>query len=214
LVDHHGTITDNKHHDDSDDASSSNKLPRRRRVYNTHIVFNAKGELVSKYRKAHLFDVTIPSQGIHLKESATTAPGDSGIVVVSESPVGILGLSICYDLRFPEQYRMLTEKGAQVLLVPSAFTVPTGEAHWHTLLRARAIENQCFVIAAAQCGVHNDKRESYGHSLVVDPWGKVLVDAGGQDKGMVVVCDLDLGLVESIRARMPIAQHRRDATLS
>lgn len=188
------------------------------RVYNTHIILNYKGELVSKYRKAHLFDVSIPSKGVNLKESATTAPGNNGIVVTS-SPLGMLGLSICYDLRFPEQYTMLTERGAQILLVPSAFTVPTGEAHWHALLRARAIENQCYVIAAAQCGVHNVKRKSYGHSLVVDPWGRIIVDAGGSgsddddDEVKVVMCDLDLSLVESVRGRMPIAQHRRDATL-
>lgn len=194
------------------------------RVYNTHIIIDEGGELVCRYRKIHLFEVSIPSQQLALRESDTTAPGDS-IVVCENSPLGSLGLSTCYDVRFPEQYTELAKRGAQVLLVPSAFTVPTGQAHWHTLLRARAIENQCYVIAAAQYGEHNKKRTSYGHSIAIDPWGCVLADAGGfdgpgttlsstnepQTPPMIVTCDIDLHQLSSIRERMPIQKHREQA---
>jgi len=148
------------------------------------------GRPLGSYRKMHLFDVSLPLQNIHLRESSTTAPGCT--LTVCDSPLGRLGLTTCYDLRFPALYAALVEGndddgdgdgdgggGAEVLLVPSAFTVPTGRAHWHTLLTARAIETQSYVIAAAQVGRHNGKRESYGHSLAVDPWGEVLADAGG-----------------------------------
>jgi predicted amidohydrolase len=197
------------------------------RVYNTHIIINEQGEVVCRYRKIHLFEVSIPSQQLTLRESDTTAPGDS-IVVCHDSPIGSLGLSTCYDVRFPEQYTELAKHGAQVLLVPSAFTVPTGQVHWHTLLRARAIENQCYVIAAAQYGVHNKKRTSYGHSIAIDPWGVVLADAGGFDgpgttqlstnneaqaPPIIITCDIDLNHLSSIRERMPIQKHREQAKL-
>jgi deaminated glutathione amidase len=135
---------------------------------------------------------------------------------------GCLGLSVCYDLRFPEMYVSLVEMGATTILVPSAFTVPTGTAHWHTLLRARAIETQCYVIAAAQYGRHNEKRESYGHSLVVDPWGTVVADAGGVDSTnggvpvpttpSIVTCEVNSGRIDEIRQRMPIQEHRKSAS--
>jgi deaminated glutathione amidase len=182
-----------------------------KRVYNTHIVMNSCGEVVSIYRKVHLFDVSIPDRGIDLQESKTTKPGDSW--VVCDSPLGILGLSTCYDMRFPEQYIHLAQKmGAQILLMPSAFTVPTGQAHWHVLLRARAIETQCYVIAAAQVGTHNPKRQSYGHAIAINPWGEVVADAGPEDSPTVIFCDIDLALLQNIRQRMPIQNHRDAAS--
>ena len=197
----------------------------RPRVYNTHVILNEQGVVQCLYRKIHLFDVHIPGK-VQLRESATTAPGTE--LVVCDSPLGRLGLSTCYDVRFPEQYVPLVhDLGAQILLVPSAFTVPTGHAHWHTLLKARAIEHQCYVLAAAQYGQHNDKRKSYGHSLAVDPWGTVVADAGGCDgpgtttaspvdddigTPSIILCDIDLETLESTRERMPIRQHRDSAT--
>jgi len=198
------------------------------RVYNTHVILDSSGALRASYRKIHLFDVCIPGK-VDLRESKTTAPGTE--LVACDSPVGKLGITTCYDLRFPEMYTELTEKmGAQVLLVPSAFTVPTGAAHWHTLLRARAIENQCYVLAAAQYGKHNGKRISFGHSLAVDPWGKVIADAGGyptteedetkpdcqtsstpSEPPSIVTVEIDLSSIDSIRQRMPIDLHRTNA---
>lgn len=129
------------------------------RVYNTHVIIDNTGDVKCLYRKIHLFDVSIPGK-FTLKESNTTGPGTE--LVTCDSPLGKLGVTTCYDMRFPEMYIHLVECGSQVLLMPSAFTVPTGSAHWHTLLRARAIESQCYVLAAAQYGKHNEKRESYG----------------------------------------------------
>ena len=200
------------------------------RVYNSHVIIDNEGAVRAVYRKSHLFDVAIPGK-VNLRESATTAPGDA--VVVCDSPIGRLGLSTCYDVRFPEHYvDMVQRGGAEILLVPSAFTIPTGRAHWHTLLKSRAIENQCYVLAAAQVGKHNEKRKSYGHALAIDPWGEVLADAGGYDgigtSGVangkneaespvkvpsIIVCDIDSEKIRSIRERMPIQQHRRDAPI-
>lgn len=247
-------------------TGDESKCPR---VYNTHIIIDSDGNVVTKYRKVHLFDVSIPSQGVNLRESATTAPGSK--LVVCDSPIGKLGLSTCYDVRFPEMYTKLVEEGgADILLVPSAFTVPTGKAHWHTLLKgtnlinahvllldmyqylyvplflffsdafksfailfgnlARAIENQCYVLAAAQYGKHNEKRQSYGHSMAINPWGEVVEDAGGcdgpgttsnsnSDDGTVftpsiVICDIDVEKLKSIRERIPIRKHRAACTFS
>jgi predicted amidohydrolase len=182
------------------------------RVYNTHLILDSTGSIKAMYNKIHLFDVSIPGK-VELRESNSTAPGTE--VVVCDSPVGRLGLSICYDVRFPELYTELVRQGAEVILIPSAFTVPTGRAHWQVLLRSRAIEAQCYVVAAAQYGVHNVKRESYGHSLVVDPWGVVLADVGGvdsprtvPDSPSVVCCNIDLSLMKDVRQRMPIQTHR------
>ncbi|CAF1193798.1 unnamed protein product, partial [Rotaria sordida] len=178
------------------------------RVLNSHLIINDQGDIVGRYSKIHLFDVQADSQVI--RESDFTQPGSS-ITNPIETPAGRIALGICYDLRFVEFARLLTashENGAQILTYPSAFTKHTGEAHWEILVRARAIENQCFVVAAAQVGSHNRKRQSYGHSLVVDPWGKVLLDMN-LDSPLVRTIDIDLGYIEQVREKMPIIQHRR-----
>ena len=174
------------------------------RLVNRGFLIDAEGEVRARYDKMHLFDVDLPT-GESWRESAAYAPGER--VIVAESPAGRLGLSVCYDLRFPDLYRTLTDAGATILSVPAAFTVPTGEAHWHILLRARAIEAGAFVVAAAQVGRHEDGRDTYGHSLVVDPWGRVLLDMGSE-RG-VGFADLDLGEVEAVRSRLPAIRHRR-----
>jgi predicted amidohydrolase len=177
--------------------------PADRRVHNTCVVVSPAGELVACYRKIHLFDVDIPGS-VRLAESEATAPG-ADLLVVRQTPAPI-GLSICYDLRFPELYRELARRGAEILAVPSAFTAPTGRAHWHTLLRARAIENQCYVAAANQSGRHNERRESYGHSALYDPWGTLVAEV---DDGVgLAVGEIDPGLVAATRRRMPCLQHR------
>eukprot|EP00299_Pterocystis_sp_00344_P016997 c8529_g1_i1.p1 GENE.c8529_g1_i1~~c8529_g1_i1.p1 ORF type:complete len:318 (+),score=57.61 c8529_g1_i1:58-954(+) len=171
---------------------------------NTHVIVDKDGQLRASYRKMHLFDVNIEG-GPKLMESSFAVPGNR--YVTCDSPVGKLGLSVCYDLRFPELYQILTAVGAQVLLVPAAFTVPTGKAHWHTLLRARAIETQCFVIASAQVGQHNEKRSSFGHALVIDPWGEVLIDCGETENDVQLV-ELDLARLAKVRREMPVQAHR------
>lgn len=180
-----------------------------RRIYNSHIIINDKGDIISVYRKSHLFDVELPEKGVSLKESAFTIPGPS-LTSPVQTPIGKVGLGICYDLRFPELSAALQRHGAEILTYPSAFTVATGAAHWEVLLRARAIETQCFVLAAAQVGRHHEKRSSYGHALAVDPWGEVLGDCGREKPGMVLV-EIDLEKVRSTRRNMPVRQHRRDA---
>lgn len=179
-----------------------------RRIYNSHIIINNKGDIVSVYRKAHLFDVELPEKGVSLKESAFAIPGPSLIAPI-ETPIGKLGLGICYDLRFPELSIALQRQGAEILTYPSAFTVATGAAHWEVLLRARAIETQCFVLAAAQVGPHHVKRSSFGHALAVDPWGEVLGDCGGTEPGLIMV-DINLEKLKNTRRNMPVQEHRRD----
>uniref|UniRef100_A0A8C1XSB0 Deaminated glutathione amidase n=1 Tax=Cyprinus carpio TaxID=7962 RepID=A0A8C1XSB0_CYPCA len=179
-----------------------------RRIYNSHIILNGQGELVSVYRKAHLFDVELTSKGVSLKESAFTVPGPR-LVAPVQTPIGKVGLGVCYDLRFPELSSALRRHGAEILTYPSAFTVATGTAHWEVLLRARAIETQCFVLAAAQVGAHHAKRTSYGHALAVDPWGEVTGDCGGADEGLTLV-QIDLQRLRDVRRDMPVQQHRRD----
>lgn len=171
---------------------------------NRSILIDPNGEIVARYDKIHMFDVDL-SGGESYRESRTFRPGE--LAVVADLPWGRLGLSICYDLRFPALYRALAEGGASFFAIPSAFTRQTGEAHWHVLLRARAIENGCFVFAAAQGGRHENGRETYGHSLVVDPWGRVLAE-GGTEPG-VVVADVDPVEVTTARARIPSLQHGR-----
>ena len=174
------------------------------KLRNRGYLINKSGDLQTSYDKLHLFDVDLPT-GESWRESAAYAPGERA--VVADSPAGPLGLSICYDLRFPDLYRALTDAGARVIAIPAAFTVPTGRAHWHVLLRARAIEAGAYVVAAAQSGRHEDGRETYGHSLVVGPWGEILLDMGeGEGVGFA---DVDLAELEAVRARLPALRHRR-----
>jgi deaminated glutathione amidase len=171
---------------------------------NRGFVIDAGGAVKARYDKMHLFDVDLPT-GESWRESNAYVAGAAP--VVADTPMGKLGLSICYDLRFPALYQALSGAGATVLSIPSAFTVPTGEAHWHVLMRARAIENAAFVIAAAQTGTHADGRATYGHSLVVGPWGDVLLDIG--DGTGLGFCDLDLSQIVDARSRIPVIAHRR-----
>jgi predicted amidohydrolase len=185
------------------------------KIANTHVIVDAQGAIVETYRKLHLFDVDVDGG---YRESDSTVRGDR-VVVARGTPVGDVGVTTCYDVRFPALYSALRDLGADVMLIPSAFMPTTGKAHWHTLLRARAIETQCFVVASAQAGVHNAPpagapsapgprlRESYGHSLVVDPWGTVLCDLG-QEAPSVRVVDLDFDAMHEVRRRMPAQQHR------
>jgi predicted amidohydrolase len=175
------------------------------KLVNRGFVIDDKGEIRARYDKIHLFDVDLPT-GESWRESAAYERGGRAVVV--DTPVGALGLSICYDLRFPALYTALTNAGASVLAIPAAFTVPTGAAHWHVLMRARAIEAGAFVIAAAQVGRHADGRATYGHSLVVDPWGEVLLDLGG-DQPALGFADLDPARLEEVRQRLPAIWHRR-----
>jgi predicted amidohydrolase len=175
------------------------------RAVNRSFLIGPDGAVIASYDKIHMFDIDLPG-GESYRESANYQPGETA--VITDLPWGRLGLTICYDLRFPALYRALAESGASFLTVPSAFTVRTGEAHWHTLLRARAIENGCFVFAAAQAGTHESKRQSYGHSLIVDPWGAVLAEGGGTETG-VFMARIDPSKVESARNTVPSLQHGR-----
>ncbi len=174
------------------------------RLVNRSLVIDTNGEIRARYDKLHLFDVDLAT-GERWRESATYTAGSVATVV--DTPAGALGLAICYDLRFAALFNALSNAGATILAIPAVFTVPTGEAHWHILQRARAIENACFVVSAAQCGTHEDGRATYGHSIVVGPWGNVLLDMG-QGNG-VGFADLDLGQVAEIRQRVPVIAHRR-----
>lgn len=175
------------------------------RVRPACLVFDEQGKLLCRYDKIHLFDVKVADTQASYSESRSYEAGDD--IVCVDTSVGRLGLSVCYDLRFPELYRELFSRGAELVTVPAAFTRVTGEAHWEALLRARAIENQCYIIAAGQGGRHNEKRETWGHSMIIDPWGTVLVQID-QGEG-VVVADIDLQKLRDIRTRMPIASQRK-----
>lgn len=174
------------------------------RLANRGYVIDDRGDIRARYDKMHLFDVDLPS-GESWRESASYAPGEQAVVV--DTPVGRLGLAICYDLRFPALFAALTEAGATILSVPAAFTRPTGAAHWHVLLRARAIEAGVHLVAAAQTGEHQDGRATYGHSLVVGPWGEVLLDMG--ETAGLGFAEIDPAQVESVRERLPAIRHRR-----
>jgi predicted amidohydrolase len=185
-------------HEPSDNADSN-------RIKNTLLWINSNGDIAQRYQKLHLFDLELPSGP--MRESTTIEPGnqilppfDSGV------EIGKIGSMICFDLRFPEISLSLKRQGADVLLYPSAFTVETGKAHWHALLRARAIECEAFVVAAAQVGAHNEKRTSYGHSIVISPWGEVMAELGGKEKGEpeVLLVDIDLERVREMRKRLPL----------
>jgi predicted amidohydrolase len=171
---------------------------------NRSFLIDRKGDVVARYDKIHMFDVDL-GNGERYRESRNYRAGE--LAVVAELPWGRIGLTVCYDLRFPALYRALAEAGASFLTIPSAFTRPTGEAHWHVLMRARAIETGCFVLAAAQGGKHESGRETYGHSLVVDPWGRVLAE--GETEPGVIFADIDPAEVASARARIPSLQHGR-----
>lgn len=173
------------------------------RLSNSCLVFDACGESVARYDKIHLFDVNVPGGEVH-RESAHFAPGRE--VVVLDTPVGRLGLAVCYDLRFPELFRAMAARGAELFALPAAFTRATGEAHWEVLLRARAIENQCFMLAAAQGGRHFPGRETFGHSLILGPWGEVL--AGHALGPGVALATLDREAQRELRARFPVLAHR------
>ncbi|KAG0226663.1 Nitrilase [Actinomortierella wolfii] len=205
-------------------ANRAAKSPIPGKLYNTHVVINSEGSIVEKYRKIHLFDVDI-ADGPRLMESDSTVPGDQ-VVPPIKTPVGQVGLAICYDLRFPELAAKLRSKGAEILTYPSAFTPLTGQAHWEVLLRSRAIETQSYVIAAAQVGKHTEKRSSYGHAMIVDPWGRVVAECSGQkdrksngiesagendddDEAEIATADIDHSLIAKIRLEMPVWSHRR-----
>jgi predicted amidohydrolase len=187
-------------------GSFPERIPGDARVHNTSVLCASDGSLAAVYRKIHLFDVDLAAQGGgRFAESAAVAPGAE--VVVAPSPFGGIGLSICYDLRFPELYRQHAARGARILAVPSAFARETGRDHWEVLLRARAIENQAFVLAPAQWGQHGEDRASHGRSLVVDPWGVILAQA--PDRACVVTAECDLAHQERIRAALPCLDHRQ-----
>ena len=176
-----------------------------RRVTNSSLLIDAAGKRVARYDKIHLFDVTIPGRDEQYRESTHVAPGRD--IVIADTPVGKLGLSVCYDMRFPELYRQLVAQGAEWLAMPAAFTVPTGRAHWETLLRARAIENLCYVVAPAQAGTHTSGRETYGDSIIVDYWGQVLSRLA--KGGGVITADIDLEKQAETRVRFPALNNRQ-----
>ena len=174
------------------------------RMWNRSILFSPAGDIVARYSKIFMFDVDLPG-GQSFRESRRYRPGEEA--VLASLPWGTLGMTVCYDLRFPQLYRHLAQAGADFLTVPSAFMKLTGEAHWHVLLRARAIETGCFVIAAAQTGTHANNRQSYGHSLIVAPWGEVLAD-GGTEVGFVTA-EIDTARIAEARRQVPSLQHDR-----
>ncbi len=186
-------------------GSFGERSATKERIRNTSVLVDPRGGIAAVYRKLHLFDVETPD-GASYRESAAVEPGDE--VVAAATSFGMLGLSVCYDLRFPELYRRLAAQGATMLAVPSAFTVPTGQAHWELLLRARAVENLAYVLAPAQVGEHFPGRQSYGHALVVDPWGEVLAD-GGQAPDTFVLARIEPAVVEHYRTMLPALAHRR-----
>lgn len=183
------------------------KTDAANRVHAACWVWDDRGQVVARYDKMHLFDVQLQSEQTEqtYAESKTIQPGHE--LVCFDSPLGKIGLSICYDLRFPELYRKLLSAGAEILVVPSAFTASTGQAHWETLLRARAIENLSYVIAADQVGTHPNHRSTWGHSMIIDPWGKILAELL-EGEG-VIVADIDLDYLNDIRRRFPATEHRR-----
>lgn len=179
------------------------------RYANRSVLFDPRGEIVATYDKIHLFDADVPGSGAY-RESATYSGGQEAVLAkVGEATIG---LSICYDLRFAGLYRALAQGGAQIIAIPSAFTVPTGDAHWHVLLRARAIETGCYILAAAQGGQHQNGRSTYGHSLIVSPWGEVMAEAAHDQPGLVMA-RLDLDAVTSARQRVPALANGREFTL-
>ena len=174
------------------------------RAYNTSLLFSPAGEILAQYRKIHLFDIDIPGQ-VSMKESDTKKPGQE--VITSKTALGTVGLSVCYDLRFPELYRQLADNGAELICVPAAFTFPTGAAHWEPLLRARAIENQAYLIAPNQIGKNVHGFADYGNSMIIDPWGKIVARA--PDKECFIMAEIDRDYLEKVRRELPCLAHRR-----
>ena len=185
-------------------GSMLEEIPGSPKAYNTSLLFDPLGKLLASYRKIHLFDVDL-ANGVSARESDTRAFGDG--IIVAKTELCDMGLSVCYDLRFPELYRALVAKGARLIFVPSAFTAYTGQAHWETLLRARAIENQVYVIAPDQFGKSPNSFETHGHSMIVDPWGKVI--AVLPDGPGIVMAEIDLNYLTKIRAELPVLDHRK-----
>jgi predicted amidohydrolase len=179
------------------------------RIANRSYLLAADGGVVASYDKIHMFDVTLPD-GKVIRESSAYCPGERA--TIADTPWGRIGLTVCYDLRFPHLYRALAKAGARYLTIPSSFQRATGKVHWHTLIKARAIENACFVFAPAMCGEHPGNRTSYGHSLIVDPWGDVLADGG--DQPGVVYADIDPARVDRVRSMLPCLEHDREFRLS
>jgi deaminated glutathione amidase len=175
------------------------------KVFNTALLVAPNGEELARYEKVHLFDVNLPD-GNTYRESATVVAGTRIPPIYPSKELGNLGLSVCYDVRFPELYRQMTQMGAEVLFVPAAFTAHTGKDHWQVLLQARAIENTCYVIAPAQTGKHNSLRQSHGHAMIIDPWGVILADAG--EMPGVAIAEIVPGRLEQVRRQMPSLQHR------
>ncbi|MEZ5691777.1 MAG: carbon-nitrogen hydrolase family protein [Rickettsiales bacterium] len=173
--------------------------------FNRSLLFSPDGKIAAYYDKIHLFDVEVGDSHSYQESKRIKAGNKMGIV---DTPWGKLGMTICYDLRFPQLYRQLAKAGARIITVPAAFTQKTGEAHWHTLLRARAIENSCFIIAPAQTGTHDDGKQTYGHSLIIDPWGKIIAD--GDVDETIITAELDLTIVEQVRKNLPSLTHDRD----
>ncbi|MBM0108397.1 carbon-nitrogen hydrolase family protein [Steroidobacter sp. S1-65] len=181
------------------------------RVASASLVFDERGRCVARYDKIHLFDVDVPdrdgqARNERYRESATVAPGSQPCVV--PTPFGSIGMAICYDVRFPELFRVLQQQGAEILSLPSAFTAPTGKAHWELLVRARAVENLCYVLAPAQSGIHPNGRETWGDSLIVDPWGQVVSRVAEAGPGLAVA-EIDRTVQQELRARFPALSHRR-----
>ena len=179
------------------------------KLANRSFLINPDGQIIARYTKIHMFDVEVNDGSIY-RESATYQPGTSACL--ARTPWGLVGLTVCYDIRFPALYRDLAKAGAKIIFIPSAFTEVTGEAHWHILQRARAIENGCFIVSAAQTGMHEQNRKTFGHSIIVDPWGNVLADAD-KDVGFITA-DLDLNLVDEVRKKIPSLTHDREYSKS
>jgi len=180
-------------------ASTANKVKA------ASLVYNNQGELVARYDKIHLFDATISERETY-RESDTVEPGDH--VTLLDTPFGKIGLAVCYDIRFPELFRWLFKEGADIFVVPAAFTVPTGAAHWALLTRSRAVENFCFVVGACQGGSHSNGRETYGHSLIIEPWGTIIQEMDGSTPG-VICAELDLEKIKQARSAVPIGEHQQ-----
>ena len=179
------------------------------KLANRSFLINPDGQIIARYTKIHMFDVEVNDGSIY-QESATYQPGTSACL--AKTPWGLVGLTVCYDIRFPALYRDLAKAGAKIIFIPSAFTEVTGEAHWHILQRARAIENGCFIVSAAQTGMHEQNRKTFGHSIIVDPWGNILADAD-KDVGFITA-DLDLNLVDEVRKKIPSLTHDREYSKS